>query len=123
LQLNTSISASYGFPIDPDLSVKKYVQVITGNMPADLYFTQVQNVAFHNLCTTSKFPASIKSLLISSKKSTRGISDINTQDWFGTLSFACFLLIMWNHTDDLLIGFLPYGCLLKEIYLSISKKG
>jgi len=36
---------------------------ITGEMPADLYFTQACNVVFHNLFTTLNLPSSIKSLL------------------------------------------------------------
>jgi len=82
-QLIFNIRASFGFPINPELSVKKNVQIITGNMPADLYFTHAHNIAFHNLCSASKFPTSIKSLLglslkfIPNKNSTRGTLDID----------------------------------------------
>jgi len=69
------------FPLT--LSVRGNVQAITGDMPADLYFIQACNVAFHDLFTTLQFPASINSLLglslkfITSEKFTRGISDID----------------------------------------------
>jgi hypothetical protein len=53
----------YGFVCDPLISVHQNALQLLASMPIELYFLQPSNSAFHNLCTTSKIPASCRSLL------------------------------------------------------------
>ena len=82
-ELMSCLKTSYGYFLDPDLSVRQNVINIVADMPSELYFCLSSNTAFHNLCSTT-LPHSVKALLglslkfIPNMKQTTSLDDINT---------------------------------------------
>ena len=129
LQLIANIRASYGFQLTLTYLWKRMFNL--SQVICLLTYTLLKHGMWHS--TTSAQPPSFLPasylywVTVLSSFQARNPPEASLtlilQDLCRTLSFACFSLIMWNHTDVILIGFLPYGCLLKEICLSSFEKG